>query len=254
MAETMTKEEGKILDERNPLPVAQREIQTLEVGAGEPKAPETAKSEKPKKDAEVDDSANRIAALEAEVAKFRDVMSKKDKAIADAKAEAAKVVQLDKDEDAQEPDIAALVDERVAQKLEERLAAKMKELEPRFSEVDKFGTERALASLEGDIGREAVEQYRDAALEQRKAIPGLSLAQAYRLVMPEGASKAPETPVESSRSPAPASGQDREKRAAEKLAEARGLNSRTARLRRDIVLEDYVRAQAPGVFPDREKG
>jgi len=253
VAETMTNEEAAALVTRNPVPPAERTIKTLEVDDGAPPAPDAAKPD-------VAALQAKLKAVESKNAEYKEALVKKDTAIADAKA-AAKAVAAVPTQDAEDtksntdgPDIKALIAEATSKGVAEAMAAERKRNEPDARAVREFGKKQEAAEVVGEYGADVAEKYLDAAIETQKEYPGMTLVKAYKLVLPGDVKTAPKTPVESSRTPPPDVKPDSQKKAADLLAEAQGLNTRGARLLRRGILEDYVRVKAPSIFPDRGEG
>ena len=127
MAETMSKEDAAKLAERNPVPAAQREIQTMQVDKGEPAAPEPAKPD-------VADLQAKLKAAEAKNVEYKDALVKKDSAVADAKAarDAALAAKSKGTEETKKPedgpDIEALINSAVAKQVAERDDAQRKSM------------------------------------------------------------------------------------------------------------------------------
>ena len=246
MSEQMSTEDADKLATRNPVPAATREIQTLEVAGGAPSAPEIANPD-------VAELTKKLRAYETQNAEYKDALQKKDTALADSKAaKAALEVQAKGKEEkpiTDGPDMSALISETVATKVAEALAAESRRNEPTARAVREFGEKQEKSEAVDAYGAEAVDKYHDAAVEQQKEFPGMTLVKAYKLVVPGGIATAPATPVESSRTPPPDAKPDRKDIASGLLAEAQGMNSRGSRLGRTGKLEDYVKIQAKSLFP-----
>jgi len=246
VSEEMLKTDADKLATRNPVPAPKREIQNLEVGEGAPPAPEIANPD-------VAELTKKLRAYETQNAEYKDALQKKDVALADSKA--AKVALETQAKGKEEkpitdgPDMSALISETVATKVAEALAAESRRNEPAARAVREFGEKQEKAEAVDAYGAEAVDKYQDAAIEQQKEFPGMTLVKAYKLVVPGGVKTAPATPVESSRTPPPDAKPDQKDIASGLLAEARGLNSRGDRLMRTGKLEEYVKQQASSLFP-----
>ena len=256
MADKMTKEEADVLVKRNPSPKVERAIQNLEVDAGAPKTPEATASAEP---SELDALKAKLAESEAKRAEYKEVLSKKDAAIAEAKAArdaalASQTKEEPKKEEKGDPDLEALLAERDAE-IEKRIEEKLKQkYEPRFKVVDAFEAKKEESEAVDDWGNEVVEKYGDLAREQQKTVPGLTFSQCLKLVVPAGTSTAPATPIESSRSQAPEPKETRAERSEKMLEEARRLSARGDLGAKRNLLERIVKDRASSLFPHGGEG
>jgi len=244
VADTITKEEGQVLATRNPVPKAEREIQNLEVSAGGPPSPGTTTPD------ELAVLRAEIAAKEAENADLRRGNKAKDKALEDAKSRIPDVEEPAADT----TDIQALIAKATARSMAEAMKTLDAKSASLRANVEELTREKSVQAAIGAVGAAAVEKYRSEAEAEMANFPGLSLAKAYRLVVPAGTPNAPATPIEGSRTPPPDQVPDKSALYHAKLGEASHMSTRGDLLRRRDTLTEAIRIQAPGIFPDRGGG
>lgn len=250
MADKMTKEEGEALANRTPTPKVTREIQNLEVDAEVPPASE---DETPDETATLKEQ---IAALEAEREELRRGNKAKDKALSDLK-EKQREVEAPTEERKPEgsEDIDALIRKAARDAVTAYVAERDRADAPFRKTVEDLTAEKITKEAVDAVGAEAVEKYRSAAEAKMTAIPGLSLADAFKLVVPAGTPRAPATPVAAARTPPPETKTvDREALYRDKLAEAGNIRTRGDWVNRRTKLEEAVRIRVPHIFPHGEGG
>jgi hypothetical protein len=244
VAEQITEKQAKELAERNPNPKLEREVQTLEVAAGEPKAPEPMTPDK------ADELQRQVEALRKEKDELVRGNKAKDKALEDAKKRMEESVVAAPDP----TDITALIRQEVVKGVESGLERERQRNAPVLEEVAQIKAEKQEAQAISEHGSEVVEKYRDAAKAEQARYPDMPLSAALRLVVPARASKAPATPVEASRSSPPPQSANREELFKAKLSEASKMSTRGDLMRRREAITDAVRLKAPGFFPERGGG
>ena len=251
MAKEMTKDEGKNLVDRNPVPRPEREIQTLEIGGGASPAPEI---EKPSPE----ELQQTIATLEAAVVEKNRQLKLKDKALDDkrAEAEALRAQQTPAPESTETPDMQAVIRQEMARLVPDLVNQVNRTLGPTIDEARAFKQAKDEAAAVAEFGKDVVEQYRQSADEIRKDNPRLSFFQAVKVVAPKATVTAPATPVESSRSAPPSQPKklDRDAEYKATLEEAKRFGNRGDTMLLEPVLQRLVQLRAPSCFPDRSGG